>query len=120
MIVIGLCCDDVTLCQTVAHSLETRHADVVTAPSVASWLYELQPVVEETPALAVVLNIYDNTDANTLRKAGGVIIHLARSTRVEAMDVVEGDYLLVCGNGAACYERFQDTLTDIERDLACN
>jgi len=117
MLVLGLVSDDPSLCQAVAHCIETRHAHAMTAPSVSHWLYELQPVVGTTPDMVIVLNIYDNTDANLLRKNGGLVVHLARSTRVENLDVVNGDYLLLCPDGAACYDRVRDTLHDILREM---
>jgi len=45
------------------------------------------------------------------------VVHLARSTRVENLDVVNGDYLLLCPDGAACYDRVRDTLHDIQREM---
>lgn len=117
MLVLGLVCDDPAICQAVAHCIETRHPDAMTAPSVTHWLYELRPVVGSTPEMVVVLNIYDNTDANLLRRNGGLIVHLARSSRVDNLDVYEGDYLLVCRDGGACYDRIRDTLDDMQQEI---
>ena len=117
MLVIGLVCDDPALCQSVAHCIETRHNDVIMAPSVSHWLYELAHVVGNTPDMVVVLNIFDNTDANLLRRNGGLLVHLARSTRLQNVEAVNGDYLLVCKDGDVCYDRIRDTLQDIQREM---
>ena len=116
MLVLGLVCDDASLCQSVAHTIETRHPDAISAPSVSHWLYELSPVVGTTPEMVIVLNIYDNTDANMLRRNGGLIVHLSKSTRIDGVELVNGDYLLQCKDGGMCYDRIRDLLHDIQRE----
>lgn len=116
MLVLGLCCDDGALCHAVAHCIETRHPSAMTAPSVPVWLYELRPVVGSTPELVVVLNIADSANAAALRSTGAVVLHLTRGCGLAPVDVVEGDYLLTCRDGDACYDRIRDTLHAIEQE----